>query len=78
MSKTKVEGISRKTSLGKTKSEIIYELVKINAKNEQIRTIDVVLRSKLIYDDMVEMGIIVEYEPDDPNYPVKIDNKFYA
>ena len=61
MSKIIIEGLGRKTNLGKTKSEIMYELVRSNAGNTNISTEDIVRRSTRIYDNMVSIGMIREY-----------------
>lgn len=71
MSKIIIEGLERKTNLGKTKSEIMYELVRSNAGNTNISTEDIVRRSARIYDNMVDIGMIREYPTDDPNYPLR-------
>ena len=71
MSRIIIEGLDRKTNLGKTKSEIMYELVRSNAGNTNISTEDIVRRSARIYDNMISIGMIREYLTDDPNYPLR-------
>lgn len=61
MSRIIIEGLTRKTNLGKTKSEIMYDLVRSNAGNTNISTEDIVRRSVRIYDNMVDIGMIKEY-----------------
>ena len=69
MSRMVIEGLNNKTSLNKTKAEIIYELVRSNSSNEKLLTEEVVRRSIRIYDEMINNGIIKEYPYEDPNYP---------
>ena len=71
MSRIIIEGLERKTNLGKTKSEIMYELVRSNAGNTNISTEDIVRRSARIYDNMVNIGMIREHPTEEPNYPLR-------
>lgn len=60
-----IDNPSTRTNMGKTKAEIIYDIVLANAGNTSITPNVVLGRSVQIYKAMVQSGVVKEYNNDD-------------